>query len=134
MQIVRRGAILILCVLAAVVCAFSYRFNNPSFPELAGEWRIVHMNNVTDDLRFSMTEHLKFVIDPRGLLGNIGTQFTMVIVPGECGDGCYKLHDNFNPVGPGWLYTLKRGETADRLYIHIRPPADAVITLERVVN
>jgi hypothetical protein len=115
----------LVVALLAIVCGVSYLLNNPSFDEIAGSWKITKMENVPPHFRFSMTEGVEFAIDRRGLLGNRGTPFTMPILPGACGAGCYYLLDNFSAVRP----RLTKGESSDRLYIY--PTADSVITLDR---
>ncbi|MGE0257177.1 MAG: hypothetical protein AB7T18_00340 [Alphaproteobacteria bacterium] len=112
------------------LCAVSYYVNNPYFPELAGKWTVAAMKNVPFQLRFSVSENVHFDIDPRGLLGNKDTPFTMMIIPAHCGSGCYYVYDNFNPIRPGWLYRLERGPSPDQLYLH--PTDDSVITLQRL--
>jgi hypothetical protein len=113
-----------------VLCAVSYYVNNPHFPELAGRWTVAAMKNVPFQLRFSISENVHFNIDSRGFLGNRDTPFTMMIMPANCGSGCYYVYDNFNPIRPGWPYRLERGPDPDQLYL--RPTDDSVITLRRL--
>lgn len=126
----RRLGIGVAALAVLILCTLSYYANNPLFPELAGRWKVAKMENVPFQLRFSVSENVHFNIDPRGLLGNKGTPFTMMIIPGNCGSGCYYVYDNFNPIRPGWLYRLNRGSTSDQLYLH--PTDDSVIMLERL--
>ena len=120
----------LVVALLAILCGVSYVLNNPSFDEIAGRWKITKMEDVPQRLRFSVTEGVELAIDRRGLLGNPGTPFTILILPDACGVDCYYLHDNLTSgmvavVRP----RLRKGESSDRLYLY--PTEDSVITLDR---
>ena len=127
----RGTAFLLVIFFLAVVCAISYRANNVSFPELAGQWRIVRLDNASLRFRYVLWENLIFDIDERGLLGSRRTPLSMMLVPGNCGARCYLVSDNSN-VGTGKHYRLELKPTSNE--IQIRPSADSAIIAERVVK
>ena len=131
----RNLSLLVLVIAVGTVLELSYRINDASFPELAGRWTITEMKNVNPAFRYAMWENLHFTIDPRGLLGNRDSPFTMVIERGNCGPGCYYADDFTvaNTVIPGILPLLKLvRDTPDRLFLYPTPDQQSRMTFERL--
>jgi hypothetical protein len=125
--------ILGLLVGMAIALKISNGANNLSVPELAGRWTVTRMKNVNAKFHSYMWENLNFTIDPRGLLGNRETPFTMMIWREDCASNCYHVYDSYSWYGDP-LYTLVR-DGSKRLYLYPKyPETDSEIVFERVEN